>query len=476
MGLLRKTSRNGSVGTFLVLGLLVVLFAGVVFAQRGGNPFDELWNAIHALQGNVTQLFATTASLQSQVNDVNNHLLGFEAQINQNISALQSADAGLQTQIITVNTDLQDFKSQTNQSISDLHATDQNLQEQILGIGGIGINSSEELPTCDETIVGKLWIKDVNEANSLHFCKRIPHQDGTLFVQNSILPSPRSGHSCAYSSNKIYCFGGYNESYLNQIVSYDYDLDQLTVSPAVLPTASAMLSCVTALSGSIYCFSAYPTSGQVIQFDPSTNAVNVVATSGALTAQTRCALDSSTDKIYCFGGDTGTGGVRSIVEFNVNTGGVTTMSAQLPEGRMGLSCAEFTATHKIYCFGGYSNQILEYDPAIDSLTVLPFTLPMPLGYSNCNMSAALNKIYCAGGRNEFSAVNAIIEFDPITGAVNAINDVYSPARFYDSCAMNSIGNQIFCFGGFVPGQAIYLDQITKFEINSTITYLWVKLA
>ena len=67
----------------------------------------------------------------------------------------------------------------------------------------------------------------------------------------------------------------------------------------------------------------------------------------------------------------GSGG-RKIIEYNPQTDITITKSAVLPTGTRSLGCAEDSSTHKIYCFGGeasesgnLTNRITEYNPQTD---------------------------------------------------------------------------------------------------------------
>lgn len=117
---------------YLAIGLLILLFAGLVSAQaQPYDPFGRIWKAILELKQKVAQLFEITGNLQMQISDTNADLQGFKSQTSTTINELQAMDTNLQNQINDANNDLQGFKEQTNQTITELHATDTNLQNQI---------------------------------------------------------------------------------------------------------------------------------------------------------------------------------------------------------------------------------------------------------------------------------------------------------------------------------------------------------
>jgi VCBS repeat-containing protein len=126
-----------------------------------------------------------------------------------------------------------------------------------------------------------------------------------------------------------------------------------------------------------------------------------------------CAEDSSTHKIYCFGGYRWGGPpyFREIVEYNPATHEVATQSAMLPyPGREALGCAEDSLNHHIYCFGGYNHmvsindeidffdQIVKYDPAGDTLSIEGLRLPTRRAFLPCVEDPATHLIYCFGGQ------------------------------------------------------------------------------
>jgi N-acetylneuraminic acid mutarotase len=214
-----------------------------------------------------------------------------------------------------------------------------------------------------------------NGSTRLNQIVRYDPLTNTVTTMSSTLGGGRDGLSCAENSSthKIYCFGGYTGSvYLNSIVEYNPSNDTIATTSATLPTLMANLSCVeNSSTHKIYCFggnngnSHYNT---IVKYNPSNNTITTMsATLPYATRGLSCAEDSSTNKIYCFGGYTPGPTYRNeIVEYNPSNDTITTMSATLPTGRVNLSCAENSSTHKIYCFGGYqnigsyTNQILEY--------------------------------------------------------------------------------------------------------------------
>jgi hypothetical protein len=84
----------------------------------------------------------------------------------------------------------------------------------------------------------------------------------------------------------------------------------------------------------------------------------------------RCAENSSTHKIYCFGGIiNGMSFSSQVIEYNPSTD-TTTLISSLPQPNVGLSCAENSSTNKIYCLGGYAGSIYTGAPTVQ---ILEFT-------------------------------------------------------------------------------------------------------
>src|SRR3989344_156159 len=184
----------------------------------------------------------------------------------------------------------------------------------------------------------------------------------------------------------------------------------------------------------------------LVEFASATEGVVIKqATLPASRSHLACAEDSSTHKIYCFGGEPYT---NQIFEYNSLNDVVVVKNAGLPGSRLGLSCAEDSSTHKIYCFGGYDgsalNQITEYDPATDTLVPKTATLPVPKYYFDCTEDSSTHKIYCFGGTN---SGNQIVEYNPNQDIVTIKQATLPNSRQGLSCEESLINHKIYCFGG-----------------------------
>jgi hypothetical protein len=254
--------------------------------------------------------------------------------------------------------------------------------------------------------------------------------NNTTTVKSATLPAPNIYLSCAENSatNRIYCFGGNtNNGITSTIVEYNPSSDTTTIKSATLPSARKKLACVENSSNNrIYCFGGEDSSNfinQVVEYNPSSDTTTVKSAtmpSSAGKSSFSCAEDSSTHKIYCFGGSGASPDFQAntIFEYNLSSDSITVKSAKLPAGTYGLSCAEDSSTHKIYCFGGdtagdFASEILyqinEYDPSNDTRTTKNAVLPSSRYLFSCVQESLKNTIYCFGGYNG-NPFNEIVEY------------------------------------------------------------------
>lgn len=189
---------------------------------------------------------------------------------------------------------------------------------------------------------------------------RLPNSGGSTSNGNH---TGRYWMSCADypTTDKIYCFGGYNElgsgsGYHNDILEYTPATDTLVVKSTVLPSATAMLACAyNPGSTKIYCFggqgfSGYDGTKQVFVYDAAANTITskVVNLPANIPSNLGCASVAA-DKLYCFAGVRNAS--NQVFEYQPPTNTVTTRPVTFPSARGNLSCAP-SATGKIYCFGG----------------------------------------------------------------------------------------------------------------------------
>ncbi|MCK4343593.1 MAG: hypothetical protein KAY37_17915 [Phycisphaerae bacterium] len=260
----------------------------------------------------------------------------------------------------------------------------------------------------------------------------------TLVIKSATLPTPRRYPYCAAdpTTGKIYCFGGYDgANYLDEILEYDPTTDTLVTKSATLPTARDGVACAAdPATGKIYCFGGgndVGTLDEIVEYDPATDTiVTKSATLPSARTQVACATDPTTGKIYCFGGSVWpTTEFDEILEYDPANDILVTKSATLPSGRHAMGYAADPATGKIYCFGGAGSggtttfdEILEYDPASDTLVTLSVTLPSPRTLLGSATDPATGKIYSFGGHTGSTILDQIVEYDPPTVALLQVGE------------------------------------------------------
>ena len=218
-----------------------------------------------------------------------------------------------------------------------------------------------------------------------------------------------------------------------------------------------------------------------------------------------CATNSSTDKVYCFGGRSNIDSsyYDKIIEFDPKEDTVTIKNTRLPSAIYAHSCAENSATHKIYCFGGYnpynpafySQTIFEYDPQDDKVIIKNAFLPKGTGGLSCVEDRANHKIYCFGGfrgeslpnssetvgpygkgiqQSSFVMSQDILEYDPTADTIATKNSLMPKNAAELSCAYSSATSNIYCFGGLQADNP--LDQIFEYNpITDTVRLNTAKL-
>jgi N-acetylneuraminic acid mutarotase len=344
-------------------------------------------------------------------------------------------------------------------------------QQKLEVNGGIRLNATTSEPICNDSLRGTLWFNRTSTGDALDLCKYVG-----LNKKQATLSPGRLGLSCAthMGGNSIFCFGGWSNMNVPQIVEYSTSTDTLINKSSTLPGATRGLSCV-GMGWVIWCFGGY-LSDQILEYLVLYDSLTI---KGAKLPTPRaflsCAEDFSTLKIYCFGGgDTpGAGGTlyNEILEYDIYTGSIVTKTAVLPTGRRWLSCAEDSSTHKIYCFGGldatgYLNQIVEYTPASDSLVVKTATLPSGRFGLSCEEKTSVGKIYCFGG---YGGDSQVVEYTPSTDSITVAPPILTPGRVEHSCVENLVNNKIYCFGGW---SGYYSGEI----VEATLSPEWVRIA
>jgi hypothetical protein len=299
------------------------------------------------------------------------------------------------------------------------------------------------------------------------------------------LPSERYLLSCAADpgSAEIYCFGGSTGAgEFDQIVKFDQAAGIVEVQSAVLPTPRSGLSCAASqLTGMIYCFGGYKDTppfyyDEALEYDPATGSLSVLpAPLPSPRAELSCATDTASGKIYCFGGSTSAVPyvLNQIVEFDPDTQMITVKPSVLPTARTALACTS-GPPGVLYCFGGNrpslgtSDEILQYVPSTGALSVLPDTLPAARYSHACAWSASAQKAFCFGGLGS-GPQDDVYQFDPDVGAHVFAAVLPHPTQSL-ACATSAAG-PTYCFGG-AQSSTVY-DDIVELRAGPFVTLLQV---
>jgi len=194
---------------------------------------------------------------------------------------------------------------------------------------------------------------------------------GTLDTLSATLPSSRRDAAAAYVSatNQIYVFGGRRPGPVSDVYFADvhrFDVASQSLSPAgvVLPSARAGMSAVyVPQRGKVYLFGGMGdagTVGQILSYDPAQNQLTTLpATLPNTTAYAAAAYDATTDKVYLFGGwsldwDGSAGGtyLNQIVAFDVASETATLISERLPMFLYRAAALAIPGASDVYVIGG----------------------------------------------------------------------------------------------------------------------------
>jgi N-acetylneuraminic acid mutarotase len=302
-----------------------------------------------------------------------------------------------------------------------------------------------------------------------------------LALLSATLPSPRYGLACAADSatGRIYCFGGVHGSNLDEILEFDPVTKSVRAMSATLPAGRwGLAAASSATTGRVYCFGGYSDGGvildEIVEYDPATDSLTVMfATLPTGRWGLAAAACPTTGKIYCFGGYSESHStLDDIVEYDPATGSVTVMNATLPTERLDHAAVGSFATGKIYCFGGRSlnsglifNEIVQYDPATDNATVMTAVLP----WYQYDLAAAAcprtGRIYCFGG--ERGSGDRIVEYDASTDSATVMDATLPMANVDLAAAGSAVTGKVYCLGGRCSGGQ-ELDEILEYTTPSSI--------
>jgi N-acetylneuraminic acid mutarotase len=299
-------------------------------------------------------------------------------------------------------------------------------------------------------------------------------------VASAVLPWEASRLTCTATSDRhVFCFGGADDE--DEISEYDPSTDTIVARNEKLPSGRFGIACAADTSTDrIYCFGGGTSANPVLEYNPATDSFTT-KTASVPSARNRmaCVENSATHRIYCLGGMISQSGVfDDILEYVPSTDTLTALTETLPSARSDLTCAEDSSTHKIYCFGGYRwggppyfREIVEYDPATHAVAAQSASLPYPGREGiGCAEDSLHNQIYCFGGYNHMVSANdeidffdQIVKYDP-AGDTLSIESLRLPTRrAFLPCVEDPATHLIYCFGGQArPGTWVKYDEITVF--------------
>lgn len=282
-----------------------------------------------------------------------------------------------------------------------------------------------------------------------------PATDQSVVISQK-LPTGRSDVSCSYAptTGKAYCFGGYSQETIctqwnetggcisaysivtryNDILEFDPIDESLSPLAITLPANLESMGIVwNRQDETIMLFGGTSSihSGNrdwILEFDPGSETLITLPTAVPSPRYgMSCAPDSSTGKIYCFGGRDSAGAVSEIVEFDPASDTVSPMTSSFSEGIQNTPCVEDSIDNLIYCFGGSSpgtlqrDSIMVFDPQIDSLREQSATFVQGRFGQACSEDPTTNKIYCFGGSRNVVNISEIVEYTgalPVKGDIN----------------------------------------------------------
>jgi Ca2+-binding RTX toxin-like protein len=162
-------------------------------------------------------------------------------------------------------------------------------------------------------------------------------------------------------------------------------------------------------------------------------------------ARTQSASIWDGNNAYVFGGSDASGPMNQILKYNPASDSVSVMSAVLPYPAVDL-CAVWSGQYA-YIFGGaiysppFTHMIARYDPSSDSMTLISNT------FSLYSMSAvwAGNCAYLFGGYDGYAYYDSILKFDPTSNQVTTMSARLPTPSKWSSAVWT--GNYAYVFGG-----------------------------
>jgi hypothetical protein len=167
---------------------------------------------------------------------------------------------------------------------------------------------------------------------------------------------------------------------------------------------------------------------------------------------------ASNGKIYIFGGYHHPSYRDEILEFDPATETIVDTGARLPNPRSDVVAVTFG--DYIYLFGGepLTNQILRYDPANPSVNPVLMSATLPTPRIGAGGAALGNFIYIFGGYDQSKIYDEILEYDPIadTLSIRPVKMVQPISRLAVEASLAT--GKIYTFGGGYDGSLLKIIQ------------------
>lgn len=249
-------------------------------------------------------------------------------------------------------------------------------------------------------IIGGYSTDDVSNWDTIY---RYDPSTDSYTAMTATLPTAKHWHCAAVYNNKIYIFGGYNNSsYLDECHEYDPSTDTITAKTS-MPTARGIMDCGAISTGKIYVIGGFNPS---VLNEEKTNEEYDVATD---TWTTKTSLSSGryehsisvlSDKLYIMGGYYG-GGLNTTLEYDPSTD-TYLEKAKLPTSRyFGASDTDGTniyliggnglsAKIKIYATDDFVNETtVEFDMNLNRRKLIPSAAVMRKKFYALELSAKI---------------------------------------------------------------------------------------
>ncbi len=286
------------------------------------------------------------------------------------------------------------------------------------------------------------------------------------WTQKQSAPVARNYASTVVLNNKIYVFGGNNESNRTSGDLWEYDLEANAWTQKAWGPVSRCGHTSVAINGKMYVFGGrgdYDYYQDLWEYDPSANKWAKKADAlGVLAFHSAVVLN---DKMYVFGGSYANGVATfsdSVMEYDTASN-KWTKKTSMPFARTNRTAVIIDG--KIYLYGGSNgsnlsntyNELWEYNPATDIWTRKK---DGPIEVVGQPGVVLYGKMYIFGGFSSGYVLNSLWEYDPKTdawsqrksGAINRIDN-----------SVAEINENLYMFGGV--GYGNHYSDLWEYSIN-----------